>query len=99
MASYVPSQEVASSAAASSLKANSQSTNQNEPALNSDAVGTSINEATPAGEEEGADSGVEEPSDKFLTECETVEEVLDALSDGFSKHQDVSPSPFYQFSS
>ncbi|KAH9212332.1 hypothetical protein DL95DRAFT_391637 [Leptodontidium sp. 2 PMI_412] len=88
MASYVPSQEVASSAAASSPKANSQSTNQKEPALNSDAVGTSINEATPAGEEEGADSGVEEPSDKFLTECETVEEVLDALSDGFNKHQD-----------
>ncbi|KAH7317323.1 hypothetical protein BKA65DRAFT_557529 [Rhexocercosporidium sp. MPI-PUGE-AT-0058] len=91
MSSYAPSQEVASTAAATDLEANSQSANKAEPAPNSDVAGVSntgkANTAA-AGEEEGPAPQAKEPSEKFLTECETVEEVLDALSDGFNKHQD-----------
>ncbi|KAG4438423.1 hypothetical protein IFR05_006076 [Cadophora sp. M221] len=88
---------VASPAASPELQTNSQSPSMTESALNSDSAGVSNNgdastapmdEESPAGEEEVLAQQVKEPSDKFLTECETVEEVLDALSDGFNKHQD-----------
>ena len=51
--------------------------------------------ASAGNDDESSDSDREDESETLLVQCESVKQVLNALSDAFNKHQEVSPSPLH----